>query len=151
VLNTVSCTLRQFNSFNQKYESTVHLKGPTHLRSRIKTQSIEEKIERNTEKERDINRKKTQRQTDRARGEDNVLHGSSLDKEDQDKSFLDLHKPVNRLQEKLLENMKRKGEIKESMHNFERRYDCETEDRKRVSARHAKLKIEIRISTRRRR
>jgi hypothetical protein len=100
VLNAASCTLRQFNSFNQKYESTVHLKGPTHLRSRIKTQSIEEKIERNTEKERDINRKKTQRQTDRARREDNVLHGSSLDKEDDDKSFLDLHKPVNRLQEK---------------------------------------------------
>jgi len=100
VLNAASCTLRQFNSFNQKYESTVHLKGPTHLRSRVKTQYIEEKIERNTEKERDINRKKTQRQTDRARGEDNILHGSSLDKEDEDKSFLDLHEPVNRLQEK---------------------------------------------------
>lgn len=33
------------------------------------------------------------------------------------------------------ENMKRKKEIKESIHNFERRYDCETEDRERVSAR----------------
>lgn len=51
----------------------------------------------------------------------------------------------------VLENMKRKKEIKESIHNFERRYDCETEDRERVSARHTKLKIEIRISTRRRR
>ncbi len=59
VLNAASC--RQFNSFKQKYESTVHLIGPTHLRSRIKTQSIEEKIERNTEKEREISTEKRHR------------------------------------------------------------------------------------------
>jgi len=93
VLNAASC--RQFNSFEQKYESTDHLIGPTHLRSRIKTQSIEERS-KETQRKRERYQQKKDTETGRQSGEDNVLHGSSLDKEDDDKSFLDLHKPVNR-------------------------------------------------------